>query len=32
MQPGGVGSLGGILEAGGIVCGVGGDGWTAFVP
>jgi hypothetical protein len=30
-QPGSVGNPGGMLEAGGIVYGVGGDGWTAFV-
>jgi IPT/TIG domain-containing protein/putative pyrroloquinoline-quinone-binding quinoprotein len=30
-QPGTVGDPGGMLEAGGIVYGVGGDGWTAFV-
>jgi len=30
-QDGSVGNPGGMLEAGGIVYGVGGDGWTAFV-
>jgi len=30
-QDGSVGVAGGMLEAGGIVYGVGGDGWTAFV-
>ena len=30
-QPGSVGNPGGMFEAGGIVYGVGGDGWTAFV-
>jgi hypothetical protein len=29
-QPGGVGNPGGMLEAGGIVYGVGGDGWSAL--
>ena len=31
-QPGTVGDPGGMLEAGGILYGVGADGWTAFVP
>ncbi len=31
MQPGSVGLPGGMLEAGGVLYGVGADGWTAFV-
>jgi hypothetical protein len=31
-QPGSVGKPGGMLVAGGVLYGVGGDGWTAFGP